>query len=203
MQKVLLTLITVFIFSTLSFSQDTILYLSGDKELIHEYTFDDKNLTLNYLNKRGKKRSIEYDFIFSVIDSTGNEKVIFKESIIDDQEFTVAQMRSFINGEIAGRENHKAIISTASGVVFGSIGGALFAGGMFIAPIIPLVNTAVVGSTKVSEKGIVKKFPEYSNDKYFIKGYQVTAKEKRLTNSLIGGFIGLIIGTVSVGMICN
>ena len=203
MQKILFTIITILIFSTLSISQDTIVYLSGDKELIHKYTFDDKNLTLNYLNKRGKEKSVEYDFLFSVIDSTGKEKIMFKTSNIDGEEFSVEQMRSFVNGEIAGRENHKARLSTASGFVFGAAGGALFASGMFIAPLIPAANSAVIGFTKVNEKKIKEKFPEYTDDEYFVKGYKIAAKENRTTNSLKGGLVGLLVGIASVLIICN
>ncbi len=182
-------------YSKLAVSQDTILLVSGDKMVLNNYTLVDSTFSLNYFNKRGKEKSIDYYYIFSIIDSTGNERILFEPSKIEGVDYTIPQMRSFIDGEIAAYKNHKARIATASGFVFG-------AAGMFLLPtfyslLIPATNSFAVSLTKPRKKNIIKKYPDKANNKYFIDGYTKAGKEKRINNSIKSGLIGVVTGIIA------
>ena len=173
-------------------SQDTLLLVSGDKMILNKYTLVDSTFSLNYFNKRGKEKSIDYYYIFSITDSTGKERIFFEPSKVEDIDFTIPQMRSFIDGEIAARKTHKARIATASGFIVG-------AGGMFLLPtfyslLIPATNSLIVSLTKPNEKKIIEKYPDKANDKYFINGYIQAGKEKRINNSIKAGLVGILTG---------
>ncbi len=175
-----------------SFSQDTILLVSGDKMILNKYTLVDSTFSLNYFNKRGKEKTIDYYYIFSITDSTGKERIFFEPSKVEDIDYTIPQMRSFINGEIEARKTHKARIATASGFVVGA--GAMFLLPTFYSLLIPATNSFVVSLTKPNEKKIIEKYPEKANDKYFINGYIQAGKEKRINNSIKSGLVGILTG---------
>lgn len=181
--------------SEVSFSQDTLLLLSGDKKLITKYTLSDSTFTLNYFNKRGKEKSIDYFYIFSLIDSLGNERVFFEPSKIEDTNFTVSQMRAFVDGEYTAIKYNKSRLATAAGFVVGA--GSLFMLPTFYTLSIPAVNSFAISLTKPSKKKIKEKYPKKSQDKYFVNGYIQASKEKRVNNSIKSGLVGIFTGVLS------
>ena len=151
-----------------------------------------------FKGKKEKKVGLEY--VFSVHEKNGYEKVFYEPTSIENTPFSVEQMRSFIKGEFEASEHYKATGATIIGVTAGIGGIYLFPilnAPVFWSPVLPTGTSAIIGSTNICEKKIIKKFPQYTNDEYFISGYSEIVKQKRISHSIVGGVIGLAVGVVS------
>jgi len=189
--SVLLTII-----SSASFSQTTVWFLNGDKMEVTGCKVNEKEWIVQYYNKRQKEKIIDLDYVFSITDSLGAEKVYYIPVKFDDGDtFSVAQMRSFVEGEFDASIEHKARLSFASGfVVGGSAGVLLYPSLLFYSPAFPAGAAVISGLTQPSDKKITKLHPERVNDEHYKFGYQESAKHKRAVASIKGGLLGLVVG---------
>jgi hypothetical protein len=181
--------------------KDTILFLNGEKLISSRYMVNVEDGMFSYFNKRDKKKQVGLEYVFSIIDSKGNEKVYFEPTTIGKTYFTVEQMRSFVKGELVARKGYKSTFAFASGVITGA--GAIYAVpsllglNVFFAPLVPAANATIVGSFNYNESKVIKKYPQHADDTYFIAGYQEIATQKRINNSIKGGLIGIGLGIIS------
>jgi hypothetical protein len=181
-------------------AQDTIWFLSGERLITSNYTIKTEDGMLNYFNKRNKEKHIGLEYIYSVNEKTGYKKIYYEPSIMDNTPFSVAQMGSFIKGEFEAHNNYHAAGSTLIGIGTGIGGVYLFPAlgtSVFYSPLVPAVGSAINGMTNVSDKKIGKKCPQYADNEYFIAGYREIANQKRVSNSIKGGILGLAIGIAS------
>jgi len=187
-------------------AQDTIWFLSGERLITSNYNVKVQDGMLNYFNKRNKEKHVGMEYVYSINEKTGYKKVYYEPSIMDNTPFSVEQMGSFIKGEFEAHEHYHATGSTFIGIATG-IGGvyisAITVGTPFYSPIIPAVGSAVNGMTHVSEKRIAKLYPKYADNEFFIEGYREISNQKRVSNSIVGGIVGLAIGVVSGIIISN
>jgi hypothetical protein len=175
-------------------AQDTIVLLSGDKIPIKSYTVNDTVNLVEFVNKRGKDKFIEREYVFCIRKANGEEDLIYSDSVFEDDTITVAEMRDFIAGAITCLENYHGYLATASGFVVGAGSVILFPElgiPVFWSPVIPGAYSAVIGATKPSQKCMLKKYPEAANKPYFINGYTQVATEKRVNNVVKGSLAGI------------
>ena len=195
--KTIYFIINLFIFqiiATLAFSQNTVLLTNGKKMSIGEYKVSDNGF-LAYKNQKNKINNIELADIFSVIEKSGNEKIFFKPDSIDNESFTVDQMRFFVKGESDAINNYKSPWTTIGGVVIGagSVISIPLAGlNSLYVPIFPLAYTTSVGLIKKAKKIGIEE--QYLENKHYVLGFDKAAKHKRIKNSLFGSGIGLVVG---------
>ena len=194
MLSVLLTTIT-----SISFSQTTVLFLNGDKMEVTDCKVDEEQWIVQYYNKRQKEKLIDLDYVFSITDSLGKEKVYYIPVRFEEGDtFTVKQMRSFVDGEFDASNEHKGRLSFASGFVVGSAASVLlYPSLLFYSPAFPAGAAVISGITQPSDKKIEKLHPERINDEHYKFGYQESAKHKRAVASIKGGAIGLVVGIVA------
>lgn len=187
-------------------AQDTIWFLSGERLITSNYTIKVEDGMLKYFNKRNKEKQVGLEFVYSVNEKTGYKKIYYEPSIMDNTPFSVDQMWSFIKGEYEAHENYHASGSTIIGIGTG-IGSVYLLPAMqlsvFYSPIIPALGSAVNGMTNVSDNKIIKKYPQYSDNEYFIAGYREVSNQKRVSNSIKGGILGLLVGFASAIIISN
>lgn len=205
--KQILTFISLFIcFSNTVFPQDTLLLMNGDKIILNEYSLAEGELFLNYKNEKGRTKTVDSDYIFSITDKNGSTKIFYSpDSSSENSSLSIEQMANFVKGQSFAKDNYKANLFTYGGAIAG-FGGATM--GVYIlplmyAPIFPAANSAVIGLTQASKKKFSKKYPQYADNEYFIYGYQERSKVKRTKNSIIGGIGGLIAGVIAVSLISS
>jgi len=188
---------SLFIFSLFAsglFAQDTIVLLSGEIIPVKSFTINEKENIISFVNKRGKDKFIELDFIFSVRQSNGEELVVYKDSVFEDDSITVNEMREFVTGSITASETYHAPLATISGFIVGA--GAVYLFPMagipiFWSPVVPAGYSAIIGSLTPKEKCILRNCPEASGRPYFQNGYSQVCQQKRVTNVVKGSLAGM------------
>jgi len=187
-------------------SQTMVWFLNGDKMTINNCNINENDWLITYYNKKQKEKIIDLDYVFSVTDSLGKEKVYYIPVVFDETEdtFSVAQMRSFVEGEFDGSQEHKARLSLAGGFVVGSAAGILlYPSLLFYSPAFPAGAAVISGISSPTQKKVTKLHPERAEDKHYIYGYQESAKHKRAVASIKGGAVGLILGIIAGAIIVN
>ncbi len=187
-------------------SQTTVWFLNGDKMTINNCDINENDWLIRYYNKKQKEKIIDLDYVFSITDSLGKEKVYYIPVVVDDTEdtFSVAQMRSFVEGEYDGTKEHKARLSLISGFVVGGTAGVLlYPSLLFYSPAFPAGAAVISGITSPSQKKIVKLHPDRAEDKHYMYGYQESAKHKRAVASIKGGAVGLLLGIIAGAIIVS
>lgn len=204
MRLIYIILLLVFSYSLNVFSQDTIVLLTGEKILLKEYTFTDTDFYLSYTNKKGKHKTIERDYIYSINDTLGNVKCLYKEDTLasedNEVQLTCDQMFFYVKGQSAAVEHYKAPLVTVGGFLTGAA-GAYFPLIGWGQPIFPTVYCGAIGFTNSSKSIVKKKFPSYSDNEYFIYGFQEGSRAKRTKNAIAGGITGLFAGVISIMII--
>ncbi len=188
------------------FSQDTIWFLSGERLITSNYNIKVEEGMLNYFNKRNKEKHVGLEFVYSVNEKNGFKKIYYEPTIMDNTPFSKDQMWSFIRGEFEAQENYHPRGSTIIGLTAG-VGGIYFvtyvAGSPFLSPLIPAIGSTITGLTNVNQENIVKKYPQYAENEFFIAGFREVGNQKRVSNSIKGGLIGLVLGVASAIVISN
>jgi hypothetical protein len=195
-----LLVLSLLINSLILYSQDTIVVLSGEKIITSKCNYDENTKTFFYQNSKNQTKTLSYEGVFSVIKFNEKEKVYYTSDSINDAGnfvYTESEMRDYLKGRISAK-NKKECLTLVGGGVFVTA-GTTFAALSFIPaiPIIPVAYIAVSNAIPISEKIIIKKYPQYSNNEPFILGYKDSAEAKRTKNAIIGGTAGLILGIVS------
>ena len=187
-------------------SQTMVWFLNGDKMTLNDCKINEDDWLITYYNKKQKEKIIDLDYVFSITDSLGKEKVYYIPVIFDETEdtFSVAQMRSFVEGEYDGTMEHKARLSLAGGFIVGGVTGVLlYPNLLFWSPAFPAGAAVISGITSPSKKKIIKLHPERAEDKHYMYGYQESAKHKRAVASIKGGAVGLLLGIIAGAIIVN
>lgn len=180
--------------------QYTILMLSGEVIKPENYKISEMGNTIVYKDNVKEENELDFDYIFSITDSLGNEQIIYKPDTAKEDFMSVDQMRDFIKGEIEARENYKCPLCFIGGIAVGA--GSVFGTPYILptilySPLFPAASSSVVGFTSPNRSVIVKKHPEYANNEPYIQGYKECASQKRLKSSIFGSGIGLAVGVVS------
>ncbi len=194
--KTLVTLI-ITVLTLSSFAQNKVLFLNGDTMSIGTFKVDTSKYIVEYKNKRNKIKTIDIDNVFSIVDSTGKETVYYIPVAIDEDSsiVSVEEMREFITGAFDANHEHKARLAFGAGLVSGVAGAAVTAPGMlFYSPIVPAGVSVLTGFTQPSKSKVIKLHPDKKDEKYYIRGYQESAKSKRTNNAIKGGLLGLLLG---------
>lgn len=187
-------------------SQTMVWFLNGDKMTINECNINESDWLISYYNKRQKEKIIDLDYVFSVTDSLGKEKIYYIPVVFEESgdTFSIAQMRSFVEGEYDGSIEHKARLSLASGFVVGGAAGVLlYPSLLFYSPAFPAGAAVISGITSPSQKRIKALHPERVEDEHYMFGYQEAAKHKRAVASIKGGAVGLLLGIIAGAIIVS
>lgn len=202
MKNLLLIILLTFIFCENIFSQQTIWLLNSRKISPETFTMDSINRKLEYLNHKNKEKVIYFDHIFSISDSLGYEKVFFKPQKIDTIFFSVENMRSYLSGQYNADCFYRTRLASFSGFVVGGFFGYILYNPLYA--VVPAAGyTALLGLTKPNRDNIVKKYPEYANDEFFMMGYQEAATGKRSFNAAKMSIVGIISGVVAAVIVFN
>ena len=181
-----------------SFAQDEILFLNGDYATVKVLdTTDYKRITVQREGSTKMKTWFRED-IYSIKFADGTQYIVYKQDTLENEYFTPAEMRIYIQGEQDAAAGYKTPIATAGSAVVGLGGGLVLS---FLAPIAPAIYTIIVGSRWIK---IRKKFvsnPDLLKEEVYRMGYEKEARSKLIQNSIIGGGIGMVVGYVTANLI--
>ena len=148
---------------------------------------------------KNKLKKIDPERVFSIKYMDGSERVIFQRDTLDPLEFTVDEMRLFIKGEQDAdrlyHNNLNKVGAFAAGVVssyfgfYGVIGPPLYAS--FFGAFTPKVEKIKGVDTELI------KIPEYR------EGFEKKARDRKIRNMLISGFIGFAAGAITISVATN
>ena len=148
---------------------------------------------------KNKLKKIDPERVFSIKYMDGSERVIFQRDTLDPLEFTVDEMRLFIKGEQDAdrlyHNNLNKVGAFAAGVVssyfgfYGVIGPPLYAS--FFGAFTPKVEKIKGIDTELI------KIPEYR------EGFEKKARDRKIRNMLISGFIGFAAGAITISVVAN
>ena len=196
MKKLSILFIILSIYS-FTYGQQELLLLSGKRIIVKDTKIDSSGVIL-YKTMKGKVKGFEQEEVFSL---TREDKVevIFYKPDCKDVCFKITQMRDYINGLADGREQ-KCGIYMIGGAVIGLTSGVLVPS--FLSPVAPALTSVGVGIFKPKTEKL--KIPEkYNENAHYIEGFQKSVRKKRVTNSIIGGGIGLVVGLSVAAILQN
>ncbi len=195
-----LVLVVFFILASTNFvlAQDEILFINGDYATVKVLdTSDYRRISVQRPGSSKIKTWYKED-IYSIKYAGGNEVVIYKQDTLENEYFTPAEMRIYIQGEQDAAAGYKTPVATAGSAVVGLGGGLVLS---FLAPIAPAVYTIIVGSRWIRIKKKFVSNPDLLKEEVYRMGYEKEARSKLIQNSIIGGGIGMVVGYVTANFI--
>ena len=158
-------------------------------KLISAQTCQENNMYVSF-RKPGDKgthfRSIDRYDVFSITDSMGIEKIIYRPT--DTLDLTVEEARFFIDGENAARQFYTPLLPPVSAALVG-VGSSLL--GLYGLPL-PMLYAVVLTRAKAPE---MSRPPGYDqalvNNEAFRLGYEKAARNIKIQRCLTFGYIGL------------
>jgi hypothetical protein len=218
MKTTIITLFFVFFAMVNTYSQDTLVLLSG-RTITGEITFVKENEIL--LVSKGRLFNNEQNFyndeIYSVSRGITNT-VLYTQDSAAGKIFSVDQMAAFIEGQKDARKNYHAPLATIGGFATGVTGGFFGFWGITIPA--SYVFIAGIKTPKLETQNqmpenikVISKIPEakqyglkyividneiYEESvvPYYKYGYEIAAKDKKIKNAIggsIAGFVALVV----------
>ncbi len=180
-------ILTMFVFVFFTSSGQIQIWLN-DGAIINtsNYRIDTAAKNVFYLDKKHKTRYIDHQSVFAIIDK--QDTIIVNKP----EELTVQQAFSFLQGVNDGYQYKNA------GIFLGNMGLGLVSGISLpamgfsgIYSVIPnLISAVIFGSTNAKDK------KTSVQDTFYKKGYQISARKKRLIIATEGGLAGLAAGSI-------
>ena len=114
-------------------------------------------------------------------------------------EYSVDDMRYVVLGKQTAKNEFNAWWAYAGGFAVGA-GSILYFGGYRNQPLlslaIPIAYATGISFTRPTKRGIIKRYPEYRDNEYFVYGYKNRANRKIFTNTIIGTLGGMVVGGI-------
>lgn len=214
--KTKLTLVLFFVFYIgIAFSQDTLLLLTGKiySGQITEISNDFIKIRTEGI-KLNPLKLIYNDELFSYV-KNNNETIIYKPDTFNESTFNVLEMENFIKGTQDGKNLYHAPFATIGGFAAGMTGGIFgFWGSIIPTSYVlitglktPKIETSFPYEDKVTlpanqinlSYGLkfspIKEVMPTNDQKYnsfYEYGYNISAKDKKIRNSIKGSVLGVV-----------
>ena len=120
--------------------------------------------------------------IFSISFANGREDIFYVYDSLNNGDMTVPHMKSYILGRQNASENYHAPTASIGGIIFGGASSIL---GIIYGPV-PIALYSVIASLhypNVSHQEFCDK--NMLNDDYYLYGYQIKVKRKKLKNAFL------------------
>ena len=198
--KQLLSIIGLLLPSLL-FAQHSIWLTDGSKIETTRYQLEEENSIVFYKNKHDRTRSLMRQDIFSIT-SEGTE-IVYYQPVEDSVDFSVPQMRSYLEGKVDAQNNYRSVGAVVSGAIVGfatPMAVPTIALSSLLAPIFPLAQNATVAVWKLNDKKLALNDEQKANRPYVL-GYKEEANRKRIKTSLAATGIGIVAGIATAILI--
>ncbi len=190
----ILPLVLLFLFSGVAGAQDKINLMNG--QVLEGKVVGQSTLEIRYLvpkKDRWVERAEPTSGVFSVTDSLGQEKVWYFMDTLFGNEYTVPQMRWFINGERDARNGYKPWGPMIGGFALGA--GLTMALDLEVnSLLIPPVYAGLMAWPRVYvTRGSISD-PNMEGDPIYATGYSAAGRPKRVVKSLLSTAAGVAAG---------
>lgn len=197
-KSLILIFVSVTMLQDYAKAQYTIQLLNGKQKQIINYELRGGDLVYKKPNdKKGRHHKMDRYGVFSVLDSTGKEEIIYNPiDTLDD--LAPDRMRTFINGEKYAMKNYRTPFGIKAESFLVGAGAGLLT--IYGTPI-PFLNAAIVQRfTPDVPRGLPDEPAEIENID-FQEGYKYKARKHKIEQSLIWGGIGFGIGFATFALI--
>lgn len=174
-------------------AQDTLFLLGGKTIVARNIEVGGYRVSYMGLKEGSKLKSVRIENLFSIKHANGSEQMFYVPDSLEEDDFTVDQMRMFIRGEQDALAYYK---NTPNKLAAFAAGGGVSLFG-FYGIIGPAIYSTVVGSfspdmskQKVSDPALIQ-VEEYR------EGYQRKVRDKKIKNSLLFGLAGFAVGVAT------
>ncbi|MCX6291242.1 MAG: hypothetical protein NT126_05710 [Bacteroidetes bacterium] len=185
-----LLLLLIFLFTSYSKAQDTIVLLSGKTIVASSIEYGGYAISYKGMKAGSRMKRIGSENIFSIIHPDGSERIMYQPDSIDETDFNVEQMRMFIRGEQDAMKYYKNNLNKAVAFFCGG-GSSLFA-------IYGLVGPAIYSTASGSFSPDISKQkvsdPLWLHADEYREGYERKIRDKKIRNSILYGFAGFAVG---------
>lgn len=186
--------VLLFLFSCVAGAQDKINLMNG--QVLEGKVVGQSTLEIRYLvPKRGRliERTEPTSGVFSVTDSLGREKVWYFMDTLFGNDYSVAEMRWFINGERDARNGYKPWGPMIGGFALGA--GLTMALDLEVnSLIIPPAYAGLMAWPRVYvTRGSITD-PNMEGDPIYATGYSAVGRPKRVVKSLLSTAAGVAVG---------
>ncbi len=141
--------------------------------------------------KPGAKLNYEWDQMYMVRFSNGDNRYYYRQDTSIYNWFTREEMWHFMKGEKDARRGFKPVACAIGAGIAGLVGGM---SGTFWGPILPYSYMAFSGITRIKIKHKTVSHPNFLDYDAYILGYERVGRQKRKIWSIIYGTAGLAVG---------
>ncbi|MFM7023583.1 MAG: hypothetical protein ACKOXB_11465 [Flavobacteriales bacterium] len=192
MKKIVPILLTMIFACGFVAAQDKIELLSGR---IRTGVIDHETDTYIYYSKKGKglKSRVNKERVFRVMKSVGDTVYVYKQDTLLEDDYSIEQIEKHIAGQKEARKYYKPWKTGVGAFVIGGAGGVL---PFFYAFIPSSLYATLVGTWHMDESNFIASDETLLSDEYFVNGYELAARGKKLKYTLIGSVAGITTGMI-------
>jgi len=182
------------------FAQDQLIMMSGSvidcKVIAQDKVFIEYERVTR--NGKVKQQSVSRYEVFSILHEDGTETVLYQADNAQFNDYTVDQMRAYVNGELDARKNYKGgksafWIGLGVGAFSGYAGQANFLW-TFGTPLV-LSSASYIPNIRIREEAMSDTNYKFDND--YALGFERVSRTKLVMGTLKGSALGSAIGTAS------
>ena len=207
--KKYILLIVCFLAFGFANAQDTIMLMKGKRIAVSNSRIEvapKGDTVVIYQNAKGKTKSKSVDKIFSVSNASGEQVLYVPDTVSGD--LTVEQMRRFLQGKADFSGGFSwgfyagGVAAMAVGVVIPTVKFKVGSNNadIPIGMVVPFGYVFVVGNTTKSVEKLKAKYPNMSDDEYYIFGAQAAISQKRMRDGALGVLTGGVIWIVAASI---
>ncbi len=167
----------------------------NDGTLINTQQYKVDETSVIYKNKKGKAKILDKQSIFAIVNAK-NDTIYFLTHDSLTAQMSERELFDFIKGVHDGYSyNNGGILASSTTIGFMS---GLFMPLFGFSPLeVPVPNTVLVFASGLSKDKINLE----NKSEYYVKGYNVSAKKKKVINAVEGSVAGLTLGTIAAYLI--
>lgn len=175
-------------------AQDRINLMNG--QVLEGKVLGQSTLEIRYQVPKGARlveRSEPTEGVFSVTDSLGSERIWYFQDTLFGNDYSVAEMRWFINGERDARMGYKPTLPVLGGFLIGA--GLTMGLGLEVnSLLVPPIYAGLMAWPRVYvTRGSITD-PNMEGDPIYATGYSSVGKSKRVMRSLLSTAAGVAVG---------
>ena len=194
LKRVSIAIFSVFVALSIS-AQDKVLMTNG--KILEGKVNAVNDDVISFSFPKGKKmKQIDLDSyrVFSILYKGSEEKVIYVYDTLQDNHYTVEEMRYFVYGQQDAWRGYKPVFPIVLGGLIGGI-GAYVIGDAFPVIAVPFASyltTMLLTRTEIDVATVRNK--KYLESKAYVDGYTRISQAKKNRNALWGSLLGSAIG---------
>ena len=190
-------------------AQDTLLLMKGKRIIVNNSKMDvskSGDTIVTYQTLSGKTKSKRIDKVFS-LSSTSGEQVFYVPDTAAEEP-SVENMRRFLQGKADFSGGFSwgfyagGVAAMAAGAVIPTLKFKVGSNNadIPIGMVVPFGYIFVVGNTTKSVEKLKAKYPNMSDDEYYIFGAQAAISQKRMRDGALGVLTGGVIWIVAASI---